>query len=471
MKKTLLVTLLVLAGFAARAQQYYLDLTAQTLSWASGVVAVTRVLDGRAGHPPIGIVYRGLANKSAAVAFRQGLEAELTAFVQPRLLVQPTGHRAVLCLRSLHVGETVGGTKEQAIGDIVADVYEELPDGYHFVQRVGAQVSDQGREVTGRHAGHVALLLSQCLSQLAQADWVAAQARPARALGALRTDAPNAGRRTAGAAILRENPRRGLYYRYEQFLANRPDTVSAFRVDTVRRRFKSPLAAAQWRGVARLRPVITDGAGPSPGPADLWGFSDGQQAYVRYDKQFFPLMRQGGFFTFVGEAPVDQLHAAALAQAQGRTGLIAGAVGAAVARTNVPDHTAEPLAYGLDLPTGALGPYPGLHTPARPDTAYLYLYRPRQASAADQVSVYVAGRIIGALRPGQYLEVPWFRFGKPLQLCLSGLPAAGSCQYLVPNTGALNYLRINPSPAQHPWQWMPAAEGSAALDELDKQTK
>ena len=469
MKTALPAALLVLVGFAARAQTYYLDLTAQTLGAANGVVALAQVLDGRAGSPPIGLVYPRLSNKPFVVAFRQGLEAELTAFVRTQLPRQATAHRALLCVRSLRVAETVGANG-QITGEVVADAYEELADGYRFVQRVEARVGGQEPEVTDRYVGHVAQLLRQCLSQLVMADWAAARGRPAQALGALRIAAPAASRRVA-AAILREAPRRGLYHRYEQFLANRPDTIAGFRVDTIRRRFKSELAAVKWQGVARLRPEITKVSGPRLEAAELWGFCDGQQAYVRHDKQFYPLNRQSTFFTFVGEAPLDPVHAAALAQAQTQNGLMFGLVGAALTQTRVPDHSAEPMAYGLDLRTGALGPYPGLHTPARTDTAYLYLYRPRQTAAASLVSVFVEGHIAGVLRPGQYLEVPWTRFGKPMRLCLSGVSAAGSCQYLVPDMAGLNYLRINPGPAEHPWQWVLPAVGAAALDELDRQAK
>ena len=466
-KTALLAALLFLTGFHARAQEYYLDLSTQTLGFTNGLVGFTQVLDGRAGHPPIGVVYRGLGNKSVSMAFRRGLETELAAYLQAQWPSQFATHRVALCLRGLRLGETLGGTKEQASGNIIADVYEELPDGYHFVQRVSAQVSDQGTEVSGRHANHMALLLHQCVDQLNSADWTAAKAHPAQALAALRTDVPTSSRR---AAILREAPRRGLYYRYDQFLANRPDTVSPFRVDTIRRGFKSRLAETRWQGVARVRPEITNWHGKRPVAADLWGFCDGQQAYVRHDNQFFPLMRQGDFFTFVGEAPFDQIHAAAQAQAQRRAMVLAGAIGVAVSSTNVPDHTAEPTAYGLDLTTGALGHYPGQQTPARLDTAYLYLYRPGLASTASgPVGVYVEDHMVGTLQPGQYLEVPWFRFGKPMRVCLSGLKAGSACQYLVPNTAQLNYLRINPATAAHPWQWVPPTQGAADLDELDKQ--
>lgn len=96
----------------------------------------------------------------------------------------------VLCLRQLRVSETLGNIGEKASADLAADVYARLPDGYHFVQSTGGHTNARGLETTRLHAGQVALLLSQCMSQLAQADWAAAAARPARTLAQLPTDAP-----------------------------------------------------------------------------------------------------------------------------------------------------------------------------------------------------------------------------------------------------------------------------------------
>ena len=472
MKAFLLIFWLIGTSIVVRAQTYYLDLTIQTMSVPGRVVQVEKVVDGRAGKPPIGIAYRGGFGKSVAIGFRGGLEAELTAFLHSQLPVQPFDHPVVLCLRRLQLSETMGGTKEQATAELAADVYERLPDGYHFVQSVAAQASSRGSEVTYRHAEHLARMLSQCLGQLPQVNWPAVAARPARTLAELPTDNPaaTAGRRPA-PAVLREPLRVGLYLRFEQFLANRPDTAMDFHLDTLRRHYSSRLATLQWLGVARVRPKGRLGFDDNVPLPELWGFCDGQQAYVKYDKQYYPLTRQGAFFTFVGEAPVDQYFEMARAQAAARAGLVAGAVGGALARTNVPDHTAEPMAYGLDMSTGGVVPYPSLRTPLRPDTAFVYLYRPAQAVEAGPVGVFVDGRELGALRPGQYLEVPWARFGKPMRLCLNGVAVANSCQLLVPNAAQLNYLKISTGPAAQPWQWMPPAQGAADLDELDRQAK
>ena len=476
MKSVLLLLLLAGASLAARAQTYYLDLSYQVLTLSDNTLAVEKVVDGRAGQPPIGIVYRGLNGKSAAVGFRQGLETELTSFLQVQLPPQATsGHTIVLCLRSLHIGETMGGNKQQATADLRADVYEHLPTGYHFVRSVGSYASAYGHETTGRHAGHLVRILSDCLHQLSAADWAEAARQPARTLAELPADvpAPPAAGGSRGPAILRAAPRRGLYFRLDQFLTNQPDTSSTIMVDTIRRRYQSQLAAAQWLRVARVRPLASNAVLHRVLPADLWGFSDGQQAFVRYDKQFYPLMPQGSSFTFVGEAPTDQLHAAALSQKQQRNGVLFGITGVLMSQTTVPDHTAEPMAYGLDLRAGAIGPYPGLHTTLRPDTAYVYVYQlpqnqPASVGGAGRVVVVAEGREAGVLSPGQYLEIPWTRFGKPLRICLSGLPLDNSCLLVVPNSSQLNYLKLDATNPRQPWQWVPAAQGAAALDELDR---
>lgn len=463
----LALLLLLAAAPAACAQTYYLDLTGQALTVPNRTVAVEQVVDGREGHAGIGVVYRGLGNKSAAVLFRQGLGPELTAFVRAQLPVRPTDHPVVLCLRQLRVSETMTRMSEQASADLAADVYEHLPDGYHFVQSVGGHTNARALETTHLHAGHVALLLGQCLEQLSQADWAGASVRKPCPLAALAADVPaslaGGGRRGPVPPILRESPHRGLYYHFEQFLANRPDTALAFRLDTIRLRLGSELAMRKWAGVARVRPLSAGGSSHRNEPTGLWGFSDGQQVFVRHNKRFFPLVRQSSFFTFVGEAPLDQEYAQARAETQARAGLIG------VAMMNKPDHTAEPMAYALDMRTGELAAYPGLRSSARLDTAYIYVYRPVQATGLALVKVLVNGREMGSLRPGQYLELPWSRHAQPVQLCLDGMPAASPCQYLVPNVAELNYLKINAIGSDHPWQWMPPTQGSADLDELDKQ--
>ena len=469
MKPFLLAGLLLLLNLAVQAQVYYLNFASDVLSVPGRTLAVEQVVDGRDGNPAIGLVYRGLHNKAAAVLFRQGLGPDLTAFVQAQLPARPTDHLVVLCVRQLRVSETLRTMSEQASADLSLDVYVHLPDGYHFVQSAGAHTKEGGLETTWQHSGHIVTLLGQCLFQLDQADWEAATTRPALTLVQLPTDVPAAltggGRRGPMPPILREVPRRGIYYSFEGFLANRPDTVLPFQIDTIRTRFRSQLAALKWLNVARLRPLVPKSAGSSHRtvPTDIWGFSDGQQLFVRHNKSFFPLARQGNFFTFVGEAPLDVEYMRAASEAQARAQLTG------IATVRAIDHSAEPMAYSLDMRTGELAPFPGMRSPARLDTSYVYVYRPSQTAGPEKLKVYLNGREAGSLRPGEYLELPWPYYARPLQLCLGGL--ANSCQYLVPNTTRHNYLKVTPAVRTRPWQWVSATQGEADLDELDKLHK
>jgi len=276
-KAFLLAGLLASASLAARAQTYYLDLTNQTLSVPGRAVAVEQVLDGRTGHQPIGIVYRGLGSKSAAVAFRQGLETELTTFVQVQLPARPTDHAIVLCLRSLHIGETMGGAKEQATAEMTADVYAHLFDGYSFraqrgrarqrmwlrnhrppsrppgpvaepvAEPIGLVRLARRRQLTGPDAGRAA---HRCPRDTG-GGWPSRSGHPARSL------------------------RRGLYQQFEQFLTNRPNPLTAFVVGTIRRRNRSKRATLQWRNVVQVRPLVPNGTAGRTVPTGLWGFSDG----------------------------------------------------------------------------------------------------------------------------------------------------------------------------------------------------
>ncbi|UOQ72217.1 hypothetical protein [Hymenobacter cellulosilyticus] len=255
----------LLAG-PARAQTYYLDLGQQQIVLPDRVLHVEQVVDGRPGQSPtVGLVYRGLDNRQAAVLFLNGLEAELSSFLRKQLPARTGDHAVVLCVRELRINEQMGKITEEASADLAADVYEHRPDGYHFVRSVAARTAKRALETTAQHPMHLALLLQQCLGQVAATDWAQTNLSPARALSQLATDVPvtltAAGKKTPLPAILRQAPRPGVYYSFEQFLANRPDTTLTVHADTVPLRLRGLDGRRLWRGVARFRPVTVDAKG------------------------------------------------------------------------------------------------------------------------------------------------------------------------------------------------------------------
>lgn len=469
MKNYVLALLGASSALAAHAQTYYLDPHRQSLAVPGRTVAVEQVVDGRRTQLPIGYVYRGLSNAHVLeVGFRAGVGPELTGWLRQQLPGRRADHPLVLCLRALHLNEARVLGVESAEAYVCFDAYLRQPDGYHFVQSVAAHTSASALDVTGLHAGHLARLLEHCLSQLSAADWAAPLAQPARTLAQLPADVPTAAPRraadlagAAGVPILRERPRRGLYRSFAQFVANQPDTTQSFRLDTLQPQLRTYTAWKYWQRVPWVRPVVAGSLGQWAEPAGLWGFSDGQALFVRHEQHYFPLLPHEGFFTTVGTAPLDKKYMRAASAAAAHSAYTMSPVAI------MPNTTDVPVGYALDMATGALSPYPGLRAPTRPDTAFVYVYRPAQASGPPQVQVWLNGRAAGTLRPGEYLELPWAYYATLVSLCVTDGSQGSACQYLVPDTARPNYLRVSLSPEAPLWQWVPAAQGQAELDALD----
>lgn len=470
MKACLLTVLLLGSALVARAQEYYLDLHRQHLAVAGRTVAVEQVVDGRRGNLSIGYVYRGLANDRArTIFFRRNIGAELTEFIQAQLPAQPTDHPVVLCLRRLYLREERDPPNpEIAEAYLSLDAYLHQPDGYHFVQSVGSHISHGSLEATALHAGHVARLLSYCLGQLSQADWALAATQPARTLAQLPADVPvplpSRAEREPLPPILSERPRRGIYQRFDQFLANRPDTSRGFRLDTVQPQLRSYLAWQQWQRVPWVRPLVRDGRDKLVVPAGIWGFSDGHTLFVQQENHYFPLMPQGRFFTTVGTAPIDKFYAGNQAANQARARYTT-----ALEDGLEPSVSDVPVGYALDMHSGKLHFYPGLSAPTRPDTAYVYVYRPAQAAGPAQVQVWLNGKPAGTLRPGEYLQMPWPYYATLASLCLTDGAQGSACQHLIPDVARPNFLRLTFTAEAPLWQWVPAGQGEADLNELTKR--
>ena len=474
----------------ARAQVYYLDVSQQAISVPGRMMYVEQVVDGRAGQPAIGMLYKGLHDKPAAVLFQQSMANELTAWLRKQLPQRPTDQGVVLCVRQLRVAETVESTpltsNTTAKADLAADVYVHLPDGYHFVRSLADHTSSAGIWANSDHAVHLAQLFQRCLAQLTAADWAASATRPVRTLAQLAASRPTA----AFAPVLRAAvPRGGVYHTVEQFIANQPDTTLQLRLDTVqwsavRASILDPNAPARimsgtgysrpvwntpsgWKGTIQLKAKARTANGDRVAAREVWGFSDGQQAYLRQGNTFRMLVRQANFYTYVGAAPVD-LAAANRRLWGGGPGSLTTRPAAGAMRRDAEDSSGEPMVFALDMRTGQAAPFPPSGQPQRADTAFVYVYRPPGGPPEPQ-RLLLNDRQVGQLLPGQYLELVCPHYGDAVRLSLD--TASGPTLLVVPNATSTNYVKLRSGNALSPWQWMPVRQGEAEVDALEKRGK
>ena len=464
----------------ALAQVFYLDLSKQPLELPRRVVSVEQVVDGRPGRPAsVGTIYKGLNEKSVPVLFRQSLEAELTAWLGQQLPARPTDQPVVLlCVRQLLVSETVTnnllGGNTTAMAQLAVDLYTRRPEGYQFIISRNAQLNRPGISMNADHALHMAQLLQQCLATLTAADLTAAAGRPLRSLAQVLATAP-AG--PTKAAILRAvRPRRGVYFSFEQFVANHPDTAAQVRVDTVRGNTLRAKALGTntgtnglgWEGTILLRAKVRANGSLVP-MKQVWGYADGTQAFVRQGNLYRPLNRLRDFYTYVGAAPIDYSASRQRVLGSGAVGL-GGVAGRPIAGAiDTPeDDTGQPMVFALNMSTGYVAPYPPLGQPLPHDTAFIYVYRPASGPAEAQ-PILLNDHVVGKLLPGQYLELKWPHFGQAMRLSMG--TAGGPTLLVVPNTATANYIRLRPGAALTPWHSMPATQGEAEVDALEKPRK
>ena len=477
----LLCTLLAIPATAQATSEsqhttpYYLDLRKQAISVPDRKVCVEQVLDGRVGQPVIGFIYRGIYDKKVPVLFRQNMATDILAWLQQQLPARPTDQPVLLCIRQLRVSEVVGRngvpgagiTKAVSSADILADVYARLPDGYHFMRSVVGHASDPGINMNSDHNAHLALALQYCLLQIAETDQARATRRPARTLAQLPTDKPQA---EARPAILRAAvPRSGVYYSLEQFLANQPDTTAVLRVDTLSGNGLSNVLnpnvptgkASDWKGTIMLKAKVRKANGDRIPAQEVWGFSDGHQAYLRQSNDYRPLIRQDDFYTFVGAAPVDMTAA----NQRARDNAARMLVGFGAGMSSPEGTTGKPMVFALDTRTGQVAPFPTPSQVPRADTAFVYVYRPL-GGAPEPQRLLLDDREVGQLRPGQYLELAWPHVGRPMRLTVG--MASGPALLVAPSTSTPNYVKLMPGAARSPWQWIPVRQGEAEVDALEK---
>jgi hypothetical protein len=471
--------LFILCSQRAMAQVYYLDISKQTLALPERSMYVEQVVDGRAGKPAsIGTIYKGLNDKSAPVLFRQSLETEFTAWLGQQLPARPTDRPVLLCVRQLLVSETVTnnllGGNTTATAQLAVDLYIRRPEGYQFIGSRNAQLNRPGISMNADHALHVAQLLQQCLAVLTVADLTAAAGRPSRSLAQVLATA------TAGptkAAILRAaRPRRGVYFSFEQFIANQPDTAAQVRIDTVRGNTLRAKALGTntgtnglgWEGTILLRAKVRANGSLVP-MKQVWGFADGNQAFVRQGNLYRPLNRLRDFYTYVGAAPMDYTASRQRVLGSGAVGL-GGVAGRPItgAIDTPEDDTGQPMVFALNMSTGYVAPYPPLGQPLPHDTAFIYVYRPASGPAEAQ-PILLNDHVVGKLLPGQYLELMWPHFGQAVRLSMG--TAGGHTLLVVPNTATANYIRLLPGATLTPWHWMPAKQGEAEVDALERPGK
>jgi hypothetical protein len=457
---------LTLPSLALAQAFHYLPAPHVAVARAAGPSYVARVIDARPQRASLGLVMNG--STPLAATFREGIASTLNAFFGKYAPGQPGAVPLVLRVSGLEIAELPGSLVEGRLGQmatagLVADFYAPQPDSSYRLVAHFAQLREQKAiDVTDSHAANLGSLLLAVAEAGAQpAQWLPNGPRYPKASVLSPEALPS---ETLPVLEPTVRPQPGFYHSLADFWYNKPSEPGQPLVE------RRAYAAREWAGDQEVKAYRFAG-GRNVLATDVWGFSDGQDFYLRRGYNFYKLARRGTDFLFFGPADEDVEFRKASSARAANAGLMAGGMlGGALAGIADASLSDGPRAQlKLSTLTGEVRlaqSHASAATAVANRPTNLFIYRLRDAKG-PAVRIRLADDLPAQdLVAGDFLSFEPAS-DQPLRVCL--LPATGPPVYLavIPTSEAPTYIECRPT-AGLPLRRTDDKTGAAALTKLSK---
>jgi hypothetical protein len=427
----LLSLFICLCYFSARSQVYEISLGKQTLALPGRHFYVSDIIDARISKNNIGWVQRGLANARVGANLAKGFKPELTDFFNRNLPAQANLQPVIVKVLKFQVSEHTSAASESAKAEVAIDfIYHKDNTYYHLFRGIGV-AKRYGLDVTAGHDDNIKAAIEQCLKQFSREsiEQYMAQAKPSTwqeiskdFLATLEThDYP---------ILTDSTTKKGIYQTFLDFRNNQPLAAQNLVIEKVSRESK------HLRNIYEVKPYLQEADGSKKPLKNVWGFSDGENVYVQYNKDYFLMDRQGNTFTFYGYGPMNTNQGAVAAGALAG-GLIGGAiVGAATQK-------ATQAEYILDMMTGHIlsvenAQVKASSSPVAEYPAKITLYWWSGTASMQKLEVYVNNNLVHTLQPKTQVELEWENMSTEMNICIKNGEEA--CFTFIPNFKKVNYI-------------------------------
>ena len=435
-KITAVTLLLCWYGFSCYGQDYVVDINQSgVIHRANHNFYVERVVDARLEKANVGTVQTGALNSRKVAVLKGPLPQELMDFFNRNRSPDTSQHPVIVKVLKFRIREQTRSLSESAYAEVLLHFLRERnPGEYQCLYAASARTEHRGMEVTVRHGENLATALQNCLDQFAARDFTALLAKapviyPDQLETGLVTPAD-----TFSFSVLRDSVYRpGAYQDFGEFRDNTPGVVRSIFVE------RTPRTNRTWRGTDEIRPHVFEVNGQKRPLRKVWGFSDGERAYVNFRGRYYPLERAGNVFTFYGHVPSG--YAYAVINTGSVAGVIGGLVGSLVGGVLSAAATENSQAeYVLDILTGQVSDLDNyVYRSTRPARIVIY-YRRDKKQAAAPVQLVLRDRtdtLFTELAPDSFAELTWKDLRSNLSIrTRQGLPEAT----LVPGKDQINYF-------------------------------
>jgi|GEM_PF-2414634 len=393
---------------------------------------IARVVDARPLKNHIGIVQRGMVNTKVPADLEGGLEKQLLGFFT-RSQLPNRGTAIVLKVHQLSINEQTSFTSETATAAVAMDFLVQRNDSLLVVYQASAFVKRGGMDVTALHDNNIAAALSECIEKFGTSNWRETLSR-ATLLNPDQLNTPLAEltERPDFPIATAATPERGIYRSFTEFRSNLPGVLQPFVTES------KPRRGRDWDGVQKVTPYFTLPNGTRNEVKKIWGFSDGDQVYIYFQKDYFPLRLEGNHYVFDAYAPPD---GATMATAGVMGGLVGGAIaGAAMANRR--------QTYQLDMFNGQVTEWDGNNYPrhiASPGTAQgsaritIYCRSSKKMEGPARILFYNKSDTVSVeLGEDSSVQINWDNLLSEVNVCVAG--KSNPCYHFLPDVAKPNYL-------------------------------
>jgi len=245
---------------------------------------------------------------------------------------------------------------------------------------------------------------------------------------------------------------RGIYATFDEFKAGAPSILDTFYVDSVER-FRN-----NWIGTYSLIPRFTPNG---KAIKRIWGYCDGNQNFIHFQSDYYPVEVAGGDITFEGTGVFNSSNVVT-------AGLLGGAIGAGIYSLAAVEIAKDKrIKYVINPNNG------DIHSAKDLEEAFysfkekkLVLYRGTKKEIHESMSFAINDTVITTFLPGSYLELEIqpavhqieICFGKDFENCetilFTDLVQYVECQYSQKRTnGKYKFVAVNISEGEHHSVW------------------
>jgi hypothetical protein len=364
--------------------------------------------------------------------FTKGFKPELMDFFSKNLPAQHNLQPVILKILKFQISENTGLATEAAKAEVAIDfIYQQNDKYYQLFRGIGVAKKNSGLDVTGSHDNNIKAAIEQCFRQFERQD-IAHYMATANALSWQEVSKDFlATLETHNYPILTDSAtKKGIYRSFLDFRNNQPLSVQNLLVEKVTRESRN------LRNIYEVRPFLTEPDGSKKLLKNVWGFSDGENVYVHFNKDYFLMDRDGNTFSFYGYGPMNN-NSPAVAAGAVAGGMIGGAVVA------VATQRATQAEYIVDMMSGQIVSVDNarvevINSHAAEYPAKIALYWWSGAPASQALNVYVNDSLMYTIQPKSLIEIEWENMSTEIKICLKDQQEA--CFTFIPNFKKINYI-------------------------------